>query len=167
MSVWEESGIRFDFSGAAHSEKHDAENRAFPAVDFLVHETPGNWLYVEVKNWEPASLPAHAQAESRADFAAKMQSAVFYQELRNKFLGTSAFLTLMKKPQPTQRVLFVVVLESPILTSEFLSHAITRMRGQLPNRPNKGMEWAVSFDVAVVSVAEWNKRFTNYPATVI
>ena len=97
MSVWEESGIRFDFSGAAHSEKHDEENRKFPAVDFLVHETPGNWLYVEVKNWEPASLPAHAQAESRADFAAKMRSAVFYQELRNKFLGTSAFFDADEK----------------------------------------------------------------------
>jgi len=94
MRIERESGIEFDFSAALSCSKHDAVNRVWPGVDFVVEE-PARWIWLEVKNWEPAALPPRRRGGQRRSFLSKMRSSTFFSEvLRAKFIGTSAFLAL-------------------------------------------------------------------------
>lgn len=169
MHIFVESGIEFDFSHAVYSERHDSStgNRAFPAIDFLVEEPKGDWIWVEVKNWEPSSLPSKLRGSRRAQFLARMRSKVFFHELRDKVLGTSTYLALMGLRQPQTRILFVAVIESPRMDAAMMVHATDRLQQQFPRRPNGSMAWRIPIDVIVVSVSGWKKQFPKYNAIIL
>jgi hypothetical protein len=160
MRIERESGIEFDFSAALSCSKHDAVNRVWPGVDFIVEE-PARWIWLEVKNWEPAALPPHRRGGQRRSFLSKMRSNTFFSEvLRAKFIGTSAFLALTNQ-HPVKDIVYVVLLESPRLDSALKLHATTRMRGLIPRRG----PWFVNVEIAVLNLADWNRLFSGYPAT--
>ena len=161
MRTERESGIAFDFSAALSGSRHDAVNRVWPGVDFIVEE-PTRWIWLEVKNWEPAALPPHRRGGQRRSFLSKMRSNTFFSEvLRAKFIGTSAFL--LTNQHPVKDIVYVVLLESPQFDSALKLHATTRMRGLIERR---GL-WFVNVTVAVVNVADWNRLFPGYPATLV
>ncbi len=159
MRIERESGIEFDFSGALCGSKHDAVNRVWPGVDFIVEE-PTRWIWLEVKNWEPSALPPQRRGGQRRSFLSKMRSGVFFTEmLRAKFIGTGAFLALTNQ-HPAKDIMYVTLLESPRFDSALKLHAMNRMRGLIERR---GL-WFVNVTVAVVDLADWNRRFSGYPA---
>ncbi len=162
MTPYNESGIEFDFTAAVRHSKHDAINRYWPGVDFILEEVHRS-IWLEVKNWEPASLPPRRRGGQRKSFLSKMRSSRFFTEtLRAKFLGTTAFLTLSGVHPPSE-ILYVILLESPRLDSALMLHATTRMRGLLPARG----PWSVAIGVVVVNLAHWNVNFAIYPARLI
>jgi len=161
MRIERESGIEFDFSAALSCTKHDAENRIWDGVDFLIEE-PKRWIWLEVKNWEPSTLLPRERGGVRRSFLSKMKSRTYFTDvLRAKFIGTSAYLALTNQ-HPAKDIVYVVLLESPRFDSALKLQATQRMRSLIPRR----RPWFVKVGVAVVDLAEWNSRFSEYPAAV-
>ena len=153
----EESDLRFDFSAAVWCNKHDAANTVFDGVDFVIKEAERR-IWLEVKNWEGASLPARRRGGQRRSFLAKLNSkAYFTQTLRAKFVGTCAYLALTDNP-PREPILYVALLESPRMDSALMLHATMRLRGLV-----RRDRWRYTVNAVVLNVAEWNERFPDFP----
>lgn len=162
MSNVEESGIAFDFTAAHSLVKHDAQNQVWPAVDFLIEEAE-SWVWLEIKNWEPATLPEPHRETARQKFLEDITRQSYFRDLREKFFGTCTFLTLTGQP-PTQKILYVVLIESPRFDPALKLQAMKRLQDAMPTQ-QKGTVWAtIPFAVVVVDLAEWNRRFSEYPA---
>ena len=167
MSVWAESSIAFDFSGAVSVAAHDKPppgqgNTTWPGVDFCIEE-PDEWIWLEIKNWNPAHIAPVRRGGSRWSFICKMRSAIYTKEMRNTFLGTTAFLAWrgIFVPAPVRFILFF---QPPHpLDAALLVTMQTRMKSQIPNRAI----WAQPIQVSVLDQAEWNSRFRHCPARLV
>jgi hypothetical protein len=168
VSVFQESGIEFDFTAASSAEKFDSASRVFPSVDFLVTDTYGQ-LWVEVKSWRVSRFPPRNRGGQRRAFLAKLRlgkDAPFPRELREKFLGTCTQLTLTGTP-PTTDICYIVVLESDRpLDSQLRTHLMDRLRQQLRTSARQN-PWVFPISVAVVNTAEWNQQLSFYPARLL
>ncbi len=164
MSVFVESSIEFDFSQALSSQKFDDLNAVLGSVDFVVLDSAGQ-LWVEVKSWAKNVIPAHRRGGQRRSFVAKMKSKEFPKELRTKFTGTCTYLTLTDNP-PKEPICYVMFLESLPLDSALRTRLMDRMKNNLRANPAKS-PWVYPISVAVLDVAEWNARLTEYPARLI
>ena len=166
MSVYTESGIAFDFSAAVSHQKHDAPlvNQVWEGVDFIIEE-PDRWIWLEVKNWEPSTMLPRERSGARRTFLAKMRpvNGFFTQVLRAKFVGTVAFLCLTGAA-PTKKVLYVMLLESPKLDSAMKTRAGDIMRSQIPKKGPLNVPWRIRVSVLVLSLADWQSTFVQYPA---
>ena len=99
----------------------------------------------------------------RWSFICKMKSKSFTKEMRDKFLGTTAFLTWrgIFPPAPTR---FVLLFQPPRpLDSALLVTFQTRIKSQIPNLSL----WQEPIYVAVLDLAEWNRRYPQYPARLL
>lgn len=89
-----------------------------------------------------------------------MRSKEFTAEVRGKFLGTSAYLAWTNQ-FPSTRVRYILVFEPPQpLDAALLVTQSTALRSQIPNL----RKWSQPISVAVLTMAEWNMRFPDYPA---
>ena len=149
MSVYQESGIELDLSAAPWHEKHDSVNTVLGGVDFQIIEPEGQ-LWLELKSWSFNVIPSHRRGGQRRSYLSKMRGRKFQLELREKFLGTCTFLTLTGAPPAALR-----------------SHMMTRMRSLLPRSGSRIRPWKNLVEVIVVDVAEWNARFSHYPASLL
>ncbi len=150
MSVFEESGLEFDFSAAISATKHDTVNTVFKGVDFVVTDRDGH-LWVEVKSWSPNVIPPHRRGGQRRSYLSKMGR-----------LGRRGG-TLTGAP-PNAPVRYVMLLESVPTDAALRSHLMTRMRNVI-RRQGAASPWTHPVEVAVVDVAEWSARFSMYSVT--
>lgn len=119
-------------------------------------------MWLEVKNWEGASVPARRRGGQRRSFLAKITSNAYYSDtLRAKFIGTLAYLTLTNR-SPTKPILYVVLLEAPRMTLAYKSFAQSRLRSLIQRS-----SWHVPVTTLVVDLAEWQARFPQYPARAL
>lgn len=167
MSVFIESRIEFDFTSASAAVQHDKPapghgNSVWPGVDFCI-EDGGEWIWLEVKSWDPAPIPAKDRGGMRWSFICKMKSKAFTKEIREKFLGTTAFLT-WSNIFPLAPTRFILLFQPPhTLDSALLGTLQTRVKSQIPNL----RIWAEPVSVAVLDTAEWNRRYPQYPARLL
>ena len=92
-----------------------------------------------------------------------MKSNAYANEMRSKFLGTSAFL-VWTNSLPLAPTRFVLILEPPVpLDAALLGSRVTKMRSLIPNL----QIWVQPISVSVVTVGEWNMRFAAYPASAL
>ena len=178
----EENGIAFDFGAALSCDKHDATHNVFDGVDFIVKEA-GQFIWLEVKNFEKSSFTPAERDEAEQKFLAKMTQRkrdkeeydFFRDELRAKFIGTAAFFWLTGVPV-TMPIVYVILLKSPRFDSALRLHATSSMRRLIPSNGTKAARWTTPIpfhrlaqvvNVAVVDAAEWNARFPQYPATAV
>ncbi len=167
MSVFIESRIKLDFSNAVRVVPHDGRaggqgNSVWPGVDFCIEEGP-EWIWLEIKNWDPAHIPAKDRGGSRWSFICKMKSKAYAKEMRNKFLGTTAFLA-WKGIFPLAPTRFILLFEPPRpLDSALMVTFQSRVRSQVPDLTF----WAQPIFVAVLDLAEWNRRYPQYPARLL
>ena len=167
MSVFVESRIEFDFTRAASAVQHDKPapghgNNVWPGVDFCLQDDLEQ-LWLEVKSWHPAHFAPKDRGGSRRSFLSKMKSKVFTQEVRNKFLGTTAFLAWTNSfaPAPTR---FILLFQPPRpLDAALLVTFQNRIKSQVPNL----RVWQQPIYVAVLDLAEWNCRYPEYPARLL
>jgi hypothetical protein len=172
--VYVESNIEFDFT-KAHSvieyetllTRHPGasptqRNTFWPGIDFQVEESPGDAIWLEVKSWNPASVPPKDRGGSRRSFWYKMRSERFAGEMRGKFLGASAFFLWENVPLPSN-VRFLLVFEPPhpIDTPLVLAFGHKVKQQMMPPRV---LPWRRRIDVGALTLAEWNARFPDYPA---
>jgi hypothetical protein len=166
VSVYVESNIEFDFSRAVRVTEHDKptghNNNIWPGVDFCIEE-PLEWIWLEVKCWAPGHIAPRRRGGSRWSFLCKMRSNVYAQEMRSKFLGTTAFLAWMHA-FPLAPTTFVLLFEPPHpMDSALIGSRITRMRQLVVNRA----PWVQPIHVAVLTLHDWNARFPHYPARLL
>jgi hypothetical protein len=159
MVVEVESGIEFTYTPPASFIRHDTNDREWPAIDFIIDEG-AQWIWLEVKNWEPSALPPRFRGGNRRSFLSKMRSnSWFSQVLRGKFLGTCAFLAHAGTFQAKDLV-YVALLESPRMDSALMLHASS----QLEHLVQIAGPWQHKISAAVMNVTEWNLRFPEYSA---
>ena len=125
MSIYVESGFRFDFSAAQgcvihdKAEPHDG-NTFWSGVDFRIFE-PNCEIWIEVKSWRLGRVADQTERKRRsADFNSKFLSdriIEFRDDIVNKFLGTTSYLAWSGKGVP-ERVQYVVFLEPPNTSSQ-------------------------------------------------
>ena len=167
MSVFIESRIEFDFTQATSVTSHDARpgghgNSVWPGVDFCI-EDDGEWIWLEVKSWDPTQTPAKDRGGRRWSFICKMKSKAFTKEIREKFLGTTAFLT-WRNIFPSAPTRFILLFQPPhALDSALLVTFQSRVKSQIQNLRS----WAEPVFVAVLDTAEWNRRYPHYPARLL
>lgn len=166
MSVLDESRIRFDFSRATsvtkHDDRHGDGNGIWPGVDFRIQESQG-WIWLEVKNWDPTHIAAKYRGGNRWSFMCKMRRKAFTKDVREKFVGTTAFLT-WKNIFPLVPTQYVLLFQPPHpLDSALLVTFQTRLQSQLPNL----RIWAAPMTVTVLDATEWNQRYPDYPAILL
>ena len=167
-----ESGLAFDFGAAVWCDKHDATNNVWAGVDFVLKE-PNRQIWLEVKNWEGASVPARRRGGQRRSFLAKLRSKVFFTEtLRAKFVGTCAYLALTGNV-PREDLLYIALLESPRMDAALMLHATDRLR-RLVKRDGiwhyedaSGVRVPIRVEAAVLNAARWNALFPEYPARAV
>lgn len=165
MARCQESKIEFDFDAAnevyAHDSKcrcdglhHRDENNLWPGVDFRIEDAVGP-LWLEVKNWRVSSRNSYSRA---------MQSKAFAREMREKFLGTVAFLASRKDPNALPSPLTLVFLFQP-------PHGADRgLRGICHQLIRDQLHTALTplnIAFAVVDIDVWNQRFPDFPARQI
>ena len=168
MSLFVESGIEFDFTRAVTVVEHDKAlsassdgNTTWPGVDFRLEYAAG-WIWLKVKSWEPSRIAPNRRGGNRR-FNSKMRSKAFCQEMREKFLGTSAYLAWDNRLllAPTR---YILLFEPPSPSDvALLGTFLTILEGQFPI-PRK---WRSDITVAVVTLSQWNLRFPDYPARII
>ena len=167
MSVFIESGIEFDFTNAVSVVQHDKPapghgNSVWPGVDFCIEEPP-DWIWLEVKSWDPARIAPKDRGGNRRSFICKMKSKAFTKEMRDKFLGTTAFLT-WRGIFPLAPTRFILLFQPPhVLDSALLVTFQSRIKSQVPNLSL----WQAPVFVAVLYLAEWNRRYPQYPARLL
>ncbi len=167
MSVFIESRIEFDFTRAAAVAPHDKSapghgNNIWPGVDFCLQDG-AEQLWLEVKSWHPAHIAARNRGGSRRSFLSKMKSKAFTQEMRNKFLGTTAFLAWTDQfaLAPTR---FILLFQPPRpLDAALLVTFQSRIKAQVPNLRT----WQQPIFIAVLDLGEWNRRYPDYPARLL
>jgi len=167
VSVFIESRIEFDFTRAVSVVPHDARaggqgNSVWPGVDFCIEEPP-DWMWLEVKSWDPTRIAARDRGGSRWAFICKMKSKLFIKEVWEKFSGTTAFLawTGAFNPAPTR---FILLFQPPHrLDSALLGAFQSRLKSQMPTQGR----WTHPIYVAILDVAEWNRRYPQYPARLL
>ena len=173
MSLYVESNITFDFTSAAAVIEHDRTvsavpggrvhgNSIWPGVDLCIEQPSGEWIWLEVKNWDPRHIAPSRRGGSRWSFICKMRSNQFLKEMRVKFLGTMAYLAWTGS-LPTAPVQFVLLFEPPkLLDSALVGSRMTRLRELIRNLAR----WAHPIRVSVLTLVEWNARFGHiYPAS--
>ena len=174
MSVYVESNIQIDFTRAFKVVKYEGllaglpgasltqRNTFWPGVDFHVEETPSDAIWLEIKSWNPASIPPKDRGGSRWSFLCKMKSNRFAQEMREKFLGTSSFFVWDNRPFPS-RIRFLLLFEPPqSMDAALILTFGQKVKSQL--MPPKALTWRNRIDVGALTLTEWNLRFPDYPA---
>ncbi len=172
--MYVESNIELDFAAAKTVIEHDKQTPSYPGgrvngsalwpgVDFCIEELPGDWLWLEVKSWDPAPIAPNRRGGSRWSFICKMRSSEYAKEMRNKFLGTSAFLAWQNQFILAPTRLILLFQPPKPLDAALLGAQVTRMRSLIPNL----RRWAQPITVSVLTVSEWNLRFRSYPAKVL
>ncbi len=167
MSVYIESRIEFDFTNAVSVVPHDARvgghgNSVWPGVDFCIEEPP-DWVWLEVKNWDPTHIPPQDRGGNRWSFICKMKSRAFTKEIREKFLGTTSFLA-WRSIFPLAPTRFILLFQPPhTLDSALLVTFQSRVKSQVPNLTI----WTQPIFVAVLDLTEWNQRYPQYPARLL
>lgn len=174
MSVYVESGIKFDFTGAISVIEYEGlltglpgasatqRNTFWPGVDFCIEDRPDEFIWLEVKSWEPSAIAPKERGGNRWSFLCKMKSKPFAQEMRGKFLGVSSFFAWDGRPLPTQ-VNFILLFEPPRSIDAPLILAFShKVKAQL--MPPKALLWRSRINVTALTLAEWNIRFPDYPA---
>lgn len=172
MSLYVESNIEFDFTAALRVLEHDKAldpanplrqgNTTWPGVDFCLEEVSG-WIWLELKNWDPAHVDPRRRGRDRWSFICKMKSDTFAKDMRNKFLGTTAFLA-WTNAFPLAPIRFIMLFEPPYpMDSALLGSRTLRMRDHIPNR----RIWQQPVHVSVLTLREWKLRFPHYPARLL
>ena len=174
MSGYVESNIEFDFTNAHSVLEYEGlltalpgasptqRNTFWPGIDFHIEETPGEAIWLEVKNWNPTFLAAKDRGGNRCSFLSKMKSDRFATEMRGKFLGTSSFFAWDGRIVPST-VRFILLFEPP----HPLDSALTLTFGHKVKQqlmPPKVLAWRGRIEVSALTLAEWNRRFPDYPA---
>ena len=177
MSVFVESDIEFDFTKAHRVIEYEnlmaglpgasanQRNTFWPGIDFHIEDAPDDVIWLEVKSWHPASIAPKYRGGSRRSFQCKMKSKTYAKEIREKFLGVSAFFLWDNRPVP-EKVRFLLLLEPPNPVDAALVLTFgQKVRSQL--RPPKILAWRSRIEVDALTLAEWNRRFPDYPARII
>ncbi|HRJ28026.1 MAG TPA: hypothetical protein PLO61_11025 [Fimbriimonadaceae bacterium] len=171
MSKVVESGIEFDFSQALEVKKHDRPvnedgegNLIWNGVDFRVR-LPQEWLWIEVKHWDAAQIPAQHLEGQRDSFIEKMSSESFGLEMRSKFFGTSAFLAWSGGFQAS-KVVFVLVFEPPKPLDKALLGTFWQQRIRSAF-PSKNHPWTHQISSVVMDVEAWNLAYPELPAKIV
>lgn len=174
MSVYVESGIRFDFGAAFKVVEYEAlvswlpgvsptaRNTFWPGIDFYIEDAPDEAIWLEVKSWNPARLAPKDRGGNRRSFLGKMKSNAFAQEMRGKFLGASSYFAWNSQPLPSS-VRFLLLFEPP----RSIDSALILTFGQKINSqlmPPRALTWHIRISVAALPLDEWNLRFPEFPA---
>jgi hypothetical protein len=161
----EESRIEFDFNLAEKVFTHDIngqctgeygrdDNSLWPGVDFRLKDATG-WIWLEVKNW---------RISARNTYMRKMKSKAFALEMREKFLGTAAFLASKKDPDALPRPLTLIFLFQP---QHGADPALRSASQQFIRDQLRSALTPLDIRFAVLDIASWNNRFPDYPARQI
>ncbi len=165
MAVCNESKIEFNFDTAIRVYTHDLKcsctgnyrsdgNSLWPGIDFRVLDHVG-WIWLEVKNWR---VSAHNE------YPRKMKSETFAREMREKFLGTDAFLASKRDPDALPRPLMLIFLFQP---QHGADPALKGAAQQLIRNQIHNALTPLNIKFAVLDVADWNRKFPDYPARQI
>ena len=177
MSVFVESNIRFDFTNARAAFDYEGalstvpgasattKNTFWPGIDFHIEDTSDTSIWLEVKNWDPVNITSVRRGGSRWSYVTKMKSNAFAAEMRNKFLGTSAFFAWDGRAIP-QGVRYLLLFEPPHAIDAALALTFAhRVRSQV--MPPNILPWRGRITVGTLTLNQWNERFPEYPAAKI
>jgi len=167
VSVFEESGFRFDFAKADKSVIHDkttAENDGntiWPGIDFRIFEQKRQ-VWVEVKSWSFKKIVDKAERHHASrDYRIKMGADGFRDDILAKFLGTTSYLVWSNRGIPS-KVLFVVFLEPPNRGSRALLLPFQdRLRDTFKNL--RQQPWGGRIGYVVVDMQAFMSVLPDYP----
>lgn len=161
MRKCRESEIEFDFSNALQVFEHDTTvsncegdsiaegNTVWPGVDFRIEDSDGE-IWIEVKNWRGT--------KGKRNYLSKMKSRSFAEEMRAKFLGTTAFLAWNGNFRKALLHYALLFESHPKADPCLLGPFNDLLRSQLPI-PNR-----LEIKVFVMNLEKWNETYPEYPA---
>ncbi len=172
MSVYEESGFRFDFTAATRSVIHDKAdphdgNTFWPGIDFRVFEENNHQVWVEVKSWSfKRILESSERKQAKKDYQSKLTGKAadeFRRDIVDKFLGTSCYLSWSGLGLP-QTVSYAIFLEPPDRgTRALLGPFQDRLRDAFKNAQIRS--WGSGISYAVVDISGFEGIFPAYSVT--
>ncbi len=174
MSVFVESNIKFDFTQASSAFEYQTElasltgasattrNTFWPGIDFHIQDTETSAIWLEVKNWDPAYIEPERRSDSQQSFLSKINSNAFAREMREKFLGTSAFFAWAGRKLP-DNVHYLLMFEPPQPLDSALVLAFGHKVKQILSPP-KLLPWCNRINVCALTLSDWNKRYPDYTA---
>ncbi len=160
---FEEGELIFQFHGALHVEKLDAEGRPKPTgmklVDFVVEEEDRT-LLIEVKDPSAGSVPA----KERRKYAQKLSgNELIKDQLVPKVRSSYTYLHLMKRDR--KPFLYVVVMgldeypDEKALLLGFKDRLLKNIRQEV----HEPWERKYIKDCIVVTLGDWPRYFAQYP----
>jgi hypothetical protein len=161
VSIYVESGYRFDFTAASHSVVHDKAhphdgNTIWPGVDFRISESDRQ-IWVEVKSWRRRGV------EAQVSFHRRMGVDALCDDIADKFMGTTCYLHWSQLGVP-DTVHYVVLIEPPDHKSRALLIPFRkRMRDRFKNA--QARPWGRRITYQVVDIAGFQSAFPVYPVT--
>ena len=166
MAILTESGIQFDFGDTRvivpydPNRLEDEMDSAHPwkNIDFRIQISENEWIWLEVKCL-PNNIPPEHRQKQEEHFLEKLNSGQLVSELRNKFLGTTAYLSWSKEFHLV-KTHYICLLEAPgVLNIAHLKTLNDQLSRDIPN-----LGWAVELSTIVLDLKLWNKRFSHFKA---
>jgi hypothetical protein len=167
VKICSEGNIEFDFSSARTVFEHDKTtpncddgstpdgNTGWPGVDFRIEDSSG-WIWLEIKDWK---------GKMRGSYRWKMSNKAFAEEMRAKFLGTTAHLAWTNR-FVSSPVRYVLLFEPP---RGFDAHLLGPFQDLVRREMNVGGRLPIRTLVISLNrndrgIAGWNDVFDDFPA---
>ncbi|MCA0360625.1 MAG: hypothetical protein LCH41_06185 [Armatimonadetes bacterium] len=164
MRQMRESGITFDFaemkSVVRQDSKADGGHECWSGIDFRCVTATGEHLWIEIKNFDLSRFPPRFRGGKQREYVGKISSKSLAREIRDKFLGTAAYLGLTGTLE-RQPILYVAIVEPPRAVDKAL---LLGLSDQLAGFLQKRLPWTSPASLIVMSLDEWNKIYTEFPA---
>lgn len=160
MKTCVEGDIEFDFSLARTVREHDTTmpkcdegsapdgNTYWPGVDFRIEDDNG-WIWLEVKDW---------RGRMAGSFGHKMRSKDYAEQMRGKFLGTTAFLAWNQTFQ-SDPVRYILLFEPPTTFDRSLLAPFQDLVRKEMNAAGR-----LNINTYVMRLDGWNAVFDYFPA---
>ena len=157
--VFRERDLEFTINNAEAARKFDSPDHGLThcmkAVDFIV-ELSDSLLFIEIKD------PQHPQAtaEARQDFVNSFESGSLDEELKYKY--RDSFLYEWASGRVCKPILYLVLIALDTLTSAELDRRTNDLKRKVPVNGTTSWTRPIVEDCAVLNIASWNERFTNF-----
>ena len=161
-TIYEESGLVFDFSAAKSIERADKQNiQGLSLVDFIF-ETDSEYIFIEIKNGDNI----HARKEGREKFLKDLALDTYPLKMAMKFKD-SLLKEVVSGAYFAKPILYLILLEFSVFDANQRKILLNKIREHIPIFKECEYKAVARITFAgIKTLIDFNRDFPNFPCTM-